>query len=82
MPDSLKEQWRLSAPEKPSASDSKQDIMRWMSFWPFSMVWTLINDPVKKAFRAIYRGLQKSLQRIADRAWAGTENDFKYTGGK
>jgi len=68
---------RMMLPRKPSAAKSKDMILRWMSFWPWSMVWTLINDPIKKAFRAIYRKiqslLQSLLQSIADKAWKGAE---------
>lgn len=63
--------------EKPSASENKERIIRWMSFWPWSLTWTLINEPIKKAFRAIYRRIQKLLQSIADKAFKGTEADFK-----
>lgn len=62
-------------PEKPSAAESKEMILRWMSFWPWSMVWTIINDPIKKAFRAIYRKIQNHLQRIADKAWEGIKEE-------
>lgn len=62
---------------KPIASKSKEKILRWMSFWPWSLIWTLINDPVKKAFRAIYQRIQGLLQSIADSAFEGTEGDFK-----
>jgi hypothetical protein len=58
-------------PEKPSAADSKDMILRWMTFWPWSAIWTLINDPIKKAFREIFRKLQAQFQKIADKAWEG-----------
>ena len=59
---------------KPTASEHKERILEWMSFWPWSLLWTLINDPIRKAFRAIYRHIQNRLQAIADSAYAGTEN--------
>lgn len=76
IPEDLKAKWAEWAPKKPNVSDSKERILRWMSFWPWSMVWTLINDPIKKAFRAIYRYIQKLLQLIVDKAFEGTEADF------
>jgi hypothetical protein len=65
---------KFNLPHKPSAADSKDMILRWMTFWPWSMIWTLINDPIKKAFREIYSKLQTQFQKIADKAWAGAED--------
>jgi hypothetical protein len=50
----------------PRVAKHKSLIMMWMAYWPFSMSWTLINDPVKKAFRAIYNRLANTLQNISD----------------
>jgi hypothetical protein len=38
----------------PKAKDNKARIISWMSYWPFSAFWTLINEPVKKIFKFIY----------------------------
>lgn len=77
IPSSLKRGWADFAPEKPSAANNKEKILRWMSFWPWSALWTLINDPIKKLFKAIYKRLQNLYQRIVDHVWKGTEADFK-----
>jgi hypothetical protein len=53
--------------EAPQVHDHKSDILMWMTYWPFSSVWTLLNDPVRRAFRAIYRSLSTSLQSMSDR---------------
>ena len=76
IPSNLKYRWTNLAPAKPDIYKEKQRVVRWMSFWPWSMVWTLINDPVKKFFNAVYRRMQGLLQKIADRAFAGTEHDL------
>lgn len=55
----------------PLASEHKARIMTWMSYWPWSAAWTLVNDPVRRMFRAIYHEIAGQLQRIADRAWKG-----------
>lgn len=55
----------------PQASAHKGLIMTWMSYWPWSAAWTLVNDPVRRMFRAIYHEIAGQLQRIADRAWKG-----------
>jgi len=38
----------------PKAKDNKGRIISWMSYWPFSAFWTIINDPIKRMFRFIY----------------------------
>jgi hypothetical protein len=60
----------------PLVREHKGDILRWMTYWPFSLVWTVLDDPVRKTFQMIYRHLQERLQAIADRAFAGVEADF------
>lgn len=51
--------------------DHKQDIMRWMCWWPFSFIGTILNDPFRRFFEMIYRNLAVLLQNISDRAYAG-----------
>lgn len=40
--------------ELPTAGENKMRIISWMTYWPFSIVWTLINEPVKRFFNFIY----------------------------
>ena len=92
IPDSLKKEWRetlssqfgysrsplsLNGSLAPKVSDHKGRIMTWMCYWPWSFVWTMINDPVKKLFRQIYLRIQGLLQSISDRAFRGLEDDLK-----
>jgi len=37
-----------------------------MCFWPFSLVGTLLNDPVRKLFKFIYNRINGLYQKIAD----------------
>lgn len=53
-----------------AVSDHKGKIIGWMAFWPCSLLWTLINDPVRNAFEAIYDRIGTSLQRMSDRVFA------------
>lgn len=57
----------------PLARDNKNRIILWMSYWPWSACWTLINDPIKRAFRFIYEQIHASLQKISDHAFKGVE---------
>jgi hypothetical protein len=51
----------------PRVSDSKSRILAWMAFWPFSMPWTLINDPVKRVFNMLYMSIAGALQGMSNR---------------
>lgn len=55
----------------PQASAHKARILTWMTYWPWSAAWTLLNDPVRRAFVKAYGLVAGQLQRIADRAWEG-----------
>lgn len=85
IPDELLEEW-LGSPRrsgyrrrntKPIARENKARIMSWMVYWPWSMFWTVINDPIKKAFKAIFQELQATYQRISDKAFEGIEDNFR-----
>lgn len=39
---------------KTDYSDYVPKIMHWSMFWVWSMVWTIINDPIREAFEYIY----------------------------
>ena len=60
----------------PSAREHKSRITTWMAFWPWSLVWTLINDPLRKLFEHIYQHIQRLYQSIADRLYAGVEEEM------
>ncbi len=63
--------------EKPVLKQHKGLIAIWSMYWPWSMTWTMINDPVKKAWRALYARLQTTYQAIADRAYKDTSADVE-----
>jgi len=63
----------MSLNRKPEAKKFKRRIMIWMVHWPWSCIWTIINDPIKKLFKYIFRKLQAFYQRIADKAYCSTE---------
>lgn len=61
----------------PQVHEHKARVMRWMMFWPWSVVWTIVNDPIKKLFKRIYRAIKSLLQHISDRTYRGIEDDFR-----
>jgi hypothetical protein len=58
----------------PQVTKHKALILLWMTYWPVSMVWTLINDPVKKVFTAIYIRIGTFMQSISDRIFKDAFN--------
>lgn len=61
---------------RPRVTDHKAQIYVWLAFWPWSLAWTIINDPVRRACEEVYDMIKSTLQRISDRVWAGTESDL------
>lgn len=61
---------------RPRARQHRGRIVTWMTFWPWSTVWTLLNDPVRQAFSLIYRHMHDYLQEISNKAFQGVEDDF------
>jgi hypothetical protein len=47
-----------------------------MSYWPWSLTWTMLKDPMRKAFLAIYHNIAEQLQEISNRAFKGVEADL------
>jgi hypothetical protein len=60
----------------PQVSEHKSTIILWMSYWPFSATWTLVNDPVRKLYQFVYSRLRGSLQAISDRMFKGAAADL------
>ncbi len=59
----------------PDVTENKAAIIRWMTYWPFSMLYTLLNDPVRRLFERVYESVGVWLQGMAERAFHGTEKD-------
>jgi hypothetical protein len=47
----------------------KRQITGWMIYWPFSLPWTLINEPIKRFFNFVYYRLAGRLQDMSDNAF-------------
>jgi len=61
---------------KPDPKHEKSRILRWMTYWPWSMAWTLVNDPVREVFNYMYKRLEMIYQKIVDRAFGDTDGDL------
>ncbi len=94
VPPELRQQWKehLRSPDHlgrnrtvdlsktPQVHAHKAEILRWMTFWVVSMIWSFINDLVKRVFRMIYQKLANWLQAISDKMFGGVKDDFDIPG--
>lgn len=62
-----------SLTERPRAAHNKSRIVAWMSFWPFSMVGTVLNDPIRRMFNWAYNLLSSLYQRMSDYVFRNEE---------
>lgn len=80
IPDHLKEAWqeqrRYYPHNTPQAHESKGRILTWMIYWPWSFVWTILNDPVKRLWKSIFNAMRALFQKVADSAYKDVEDDF------
>jgi len=42
----------------PTSRDNKWRIMSWMVYWPFSALWTVLDQPIKYAFNYIFSKIE------------------------
>jgi hypothetical protein len=47
-------------------SDHKAELYMWWACWPLSMVWTLLDDPLKRTWYFVYDNIGGLLQRISN----------------
>ena len=57
----------------PKVSDNKARVTGWIVWWPWSALWTILNDPIRRLANAIYNQLQDAYQALADRVFAKFE---------
>lgn len=85
IPEALKAQWKRFLDHEvkinlkslpPKVSENKSRITTWMIYWPVSAIWTLVNDPVVRAFHAIYERLGGLMQNISNSAFNKVRSDL------
>jgi hypothetical protein len=54
----------------PKVGDYKSRIIGWITLWPASVAWTLLNDPVRWIGEQIYAHLGGMMQRISNRIFS------------
>jgi hypothetical protein len=59
-----------SSPVTPQIGDNKARITSWIVWWPWSALWTILNDPIRRIAEFIYNRLQSTYQAVANRVFA------------
>lgn len=62
---------------KPKVRWNKSRIIFWLSYWPFSFLYTIFADGIAAIWNSIYHGIGKRLQAISDRKFKGADADFE-----
>jgi len=62
--------------ENPQANNHKALITTWITHWPVSLVWTLINDPIKKFINHIFEFIKSVFQSISDKVFKSVKADL------
>ena len=60
---------RSTSIRKPEPSAYKGRIIAWLVYWPPSMFWTLLNDPLRRLGNWLYHNVLHILKDISDKAW-------------
>ena len=54
----------------PLAADNKSRIISWMSYWPFSAFWTILNKFFLRVWEFLYETFEKLYNNMAKRAFS------------
>ena len=46
---------------------NKERVLHWMIYWPFSLAWTMINNPVKRSFEFIISQFGGAYDKMTER---------------
>ena len=57
----------------PLASENKNRILTWTTYWPPSFIWTMIDEPFRKASEFVFEKIKSVYQGISERAFTDIE---------
>jgi hypothetical protein len=60
----------------PKVDDHMGDLVRWASFWPWSVFWFVINNPIRRLYESAFRLFHGALQGLSDRMFAHVEKEL------
>ena len=55
----------------PKSKEHKRRIIRWIAYWPISVLWSIFSDFIERIARAIYDFVSGFLQNITDKLFEG-----------
>lgn len=61
----------------PQLSDFRATIVFWISFWPVSMLWSILHNFIEKFFNMIYNRLRAVYASISRKTFAGIDRDLE-----
>ena len=61
---------------KPDPDNHKNDIYFWIGFWPVSLAWTMVSDPLTRIVKHIYHYSYESMKKASADAFAGVEKNL------
>lgn len=62
---------------KPEVNKNKGELFNWIFYWPFSLAWFILHEPVERIFDAIMNTCRKIYEGIADRAFSKVDKPIK-----
>lgn len=65
IPEDVKHHFYFPYAVPPEPEDNKNRIFAWISAWPWSLVWTLIDDPIRTLLNHIYDAIKGMLRKIS-----------------
>lgn len=60
----------------PQITKCKALVVSWIMHWPASLVWTLINDPIKKIINYIFKFIKSTFQKISDKMFKSVKSEL------
>ncbi len=60
----------------PQVDKNKERIITWMTFWPWSALWTLLNDPIRAFYNYVYNKIANVLQGMVKKRFADATRDL------
>jgi hypothetical protein len=67
----------FSLTRRPQAAEAKGKITAWMVFWPFSLIGTVLNDPIRRLFAFLFGRFKHLYQRMSDAVFKDVEFEDK-----
>ncbi len=65
--------WFVTSYKIPEARDHKERILTWMTYWPISMIITLVDEPLRRAFLKVFYAIRGSYDRITAHVFRNVE---------